>query len=187
MSKRYGKNILAIESSWDGVFMEPKTSMKPLLTFLTEIHGTKFSYNFCYSPTELKYILNNVPTKPFSLLYFALHGKPEKIIMGQHQEFEITLDDLANMMGNRFVGYGVHFASCAILSSWEDSLRSFMNRTGVAFISGYSFYVDFAESSLVDLALINKWMFARNYKRMFKKMQKSYKGILLENGFEYMI
>lgn len=186
MKKKTNKGIIAIES-WDGSQMnEPRGGMKSLINFVSDFHESKFSFNFLYTPEELRYILQNTPTRNFSLLYLALHGKPDRIQTGMYSEFEITLDQLAKMMGRRFEGFGVHLASCAVMSSSEESIYDFMNKTGVLFVSGYRNYVDFISSSLVDLALINNWMFAKNYKRMFENMYKSaLKQLLIENGFEY--
>lgn len=186
MRRQRNKNIIAIES-WEGASLEPKAGMRSLLNFITETNNTHYSYNFTYTPTELSYILENIPTKDFSLLYFALHGRPEKISLGMYTEFEITLSELAIMIGKRFKGFGIHFASCAVMSAWDETLRDFMDKTEVLFISGYDRYVDFNESSLVDLALINRWMYARNYRRMFENMQHSYKPLLIDNGFKYYI
>lgn len=185
--RRTNKGIIAIES-WDGKTVdEPRGGMRSLLNFVSDFHQTKFSYNFLYTPEEMRYILGNIPTRSFSLLYLSLHGKPDSIQTGMFSEFEIPLEELADMMGNRFAGYGLHLASCATMSSSQESIRDFMNKTGILFISGYTEYVDFISSSLVDLALINSWMFAKNYKRMFENMQKSYKQILNENGFKYFL
>lgn len=184
--KRTSKRILAIES-WDSVYLEPKAGMKSLLDFITSIQGTRYSYNFCHTPTELEYLLKNIPTKNFSLLYFAVHGKPEKIQTGMFSEFDISLNKLSKMMGKRFSGMGVHFASCAVLSSSNETIENFIKNTEVAFVSGYTKYVDFEESSLADLAFINRWMYAKNYKKMFENMKKSYKTILSENGFKYYL
>lgn len=188
MKKKTNKSIIAIES-WDGSSMsEPRGGMKSLINFVSEFHETKFSFNFLYTPEELNYILQNIPTRNFSLLYLALHGKPDKIQTGMYSEFEITLEQLAEMMGRRFEGFGLHLASCAVMSSEEESIRDFMDKTGILFISGYKKYVDFISSSLVDLALINSWMFAKNYRLMFEKMYKSpMKALLNENGFKYYI
>ena len=74
------------------------------------------------------------------------------------------------------------------MSSGEDSIRRFMDKTGILFISGYELYVDFISSSMVDLALMNNWMFSKNYRLMFEKMKKSsVKPLLQENGFKYFI
>lgn len=179
------KNIIAIES-WDGknVF-EPKLGMKPLLDFATILHGVKYSYNFFYTPEELRYLLRNIVVQKDSLLYLSLHGSPENIKLGMFSEFIINLDDLGEIMGRRFDGAAVHFGSCATLYSWQTTIQSFINKTGVRFVSGYTEYVDFSESSVVDLALINRWAYAKNYKKMFQRMEKSYKQMLLDNGFVY--
>lgn len=186
MNKRQNKNIISIES-WENLYLEPRAGMKSLLDFITSIQGTRYSYNFCHTPTELEYLLKNIPTKNFALLYFAVHGQPEKIQTGMFSEFEIPLHKLAKMMGTKFSGMAVHFASCAVMSSSSETIQEFMWNTGVAFVSGYTKYVDFEESSLADLAFINRWMYAKNYKRMFENMKKSYKTILSENGFKYYV
>jgi len=184
MKKRTTKGIISLES-WDGSDSE-NASMQPILRFVSDFHGTKNYYKFLYTPEEMKYILNNVPTRNFSLLYLALHGNPNKIHTGMYTEFEISLNDLAEMMGKRFQGFGLHLASCAVMSSSQESIYDFMDKTGILFMSGYDRYVDFMSSSLVDLSLINNWMFARNYKLMFKKMFKSsVRQLLNENGFTY--
>lgn len=184
MSKRTAKGIISLES-WDGSNSE-NASMQPILRFVSDFHGTKNYYKFLYTPEEMKYILNNVPTRNFSLLYLALHGNPEKIHTGMYTEFEISLNDLAEMMGKRFQGFGLHLASCAVMSSSQESIYDFMDKTGILFMSGYTKYVDFISSSLVDISIINSWMFARNYKLMFEKMFKSsIRQLLNENGFTY--
>ena len=188
MKRKNNKNIICIEA-WDGeVVNEPKGGVKSLINFVSDFHQIDYSYNFLYTPEELKYVLENIPTKKYSMLYLALHGKPEKIQTGMYSEFEITLDELAEMMGKRFEGFGLHLASCAVMSSGEESIRSFMDKTGILFISGYELYVDFISSSMVDLALMNNWMFSKNYRLMFEKMKKSsVKPLLQENGFKDFI
>jgi hypothetical protein len=180
------KNIIAIEA-WENYELEPRAGMKSLLDFLTITNQTGYNYNFVYTPTELKYILETIPTKNYSLLYFALHGYPEQISLGSKTEFEIGLDQLAEWMGYRFQGFGLHFASCAIMNSWEDTLSSFKQKTGLAFISGFTRYVEFQSSAIVDHALIAEWAYSRSYRRMFDRLTNNHKTLLKNNGFEYLI
>lgn len=187
MKRKTNKGIIAIES-WDGSDVsEPRGGMKSLLKFVSDFHGSPLAYQFLYTPESLSYVLGNISTRKHSLLYLALHGEPEHIQMGMYTEFNISLDELSKMMGKRFSGFGVHLASCAVMSSSTESIYDFMDKTGILFMSGYQKYVDFGESSLVDLALINRWMFARNYRIMFEKMNKSYKTLLNDNGFKYYL
>lgn len=185
MRKRSGKNILCLEGNWDGFVLEPKSGMKSLLDFITANQGTYYSYNFINTIEEFKYVLDNTNTRNFSMLYLGFHGKPNSIITGRYKEFEIQIQDLAKMLGKKFSGYGIHFASCAVLDVNDEVLRSFKDETELAFISGYTKNVDFEESSLTDLALINRWMHSKKYGKMFTNMQKTYKSIILENGFRF--
>ena len=186
MRKRSTKNIICLES-WDGIYTEPKATMRTMLKFISELHGTKYGYNFFHTPDEMQYLLKNIPTRTFSLLYLSLHGKPETINTGLHSEFEIPLEKLSKWMGRRFEGFGLHLASCAVLSSSEKSIKKFMDKTGILFLTGFTKYVDFAESALVDMAFINRWMYAKNYKIMFDKMKQDYRPILIQNGFKYYL
>jgi len=179
------KNFICIEA-WDQDSIEPKPTMKPLLDFITLTNSTKYSYDHLHTPEELEYVLKRTRTAGFSLLYLAMHGKPEKVYIGAEGEFEISLSKLSKMMGRRFAGMGIHFGSCAVMSSAEETLTTFMNDTGVTFLSGYTEYVDFQTSSIVDHILFINWFASKNFKRMFERMRKSHKNILNENGFKYI-
>lgn len=186
MRKRQNKNIIAIEA-WENYELEPRAGMKSLLDFLTLTNQIKYNYNFIYTPTELKYILETIPTKQYSFLYVALHGYPEKINLGSQTEFEIKLSELASWMGRRFEGYGLHFASCAIMNSWVDTLSSFKGLTGLSFVSGFTKFVDFNSSAVVDHILINEWAYSRSYRKMFSRITGTHKKLLQENGFEFIV
>jgi hypothetical protein len=184
--KKNSKNIICLES-WDGFSLEPREGMKSLLDFLTVTNKIRYNYNFIYTPTELKYILETVPTKNYSLVYVAVHGYPEKINLGSKTEFEIKLDQLADWMGYRFEGFGLHFASCATMNSWVETLSSFKEKTGLAFVSGFTKYVEFQSSALVDHALISEWAYSRSYRKMFDRLTSVHKTLLKNNGFEYIV
>lgn len=185
--RRHNKNILVLESNWDGFVIEPKSGMKSFMDFIVSNKGIAHSYNFVNTPEELKYILENVTPSKFSFLYLAFHGKANAIKMGMNKEFTVSLDDLAEIMDGRFSGYGIHFASCSSLYVEEEQLRCFKEKTGAAFISGYTLDVDFDESSLMDLALINRWVYSKKYGLMFEKISKDYKSLVNLNGFVWYI
>jgi len=180
------KGIIAIEA-WEAFDREPRPRMKNLLDFITIVNDTKYTYNFVYTPDELKYILQEVPTKDSSLLYLALHGEPSKIKVGSKKEYGIKINSLAQWMGKRFKGYGVHFASCATLNGWMDSLRKFKKQTGVTFVSGYSKYVYFSTSSVADHILLSEWMYSTYYRPMYNRIMKRHKIFMKENGFEFLM
>jgi hypothetical protein len=185
--QRKGKGILAIESNWDGLVLEPKSGMKSLLDFITINKSTRFSYNFINTVEEFRYILQTVNPNKFGLLYLGVHGRPNAIKLGMNKEFFVTLEELSEMMGKRFSGCGLHFASCSVLNVDRERLQNFKDSTGISFLSGYLIDVDFDESSLMDLALINRWIYARNISVMFKNIEKSYKSLVKQNSFTYLI
>lgn len=177
--------IIALES-WNGENNEPKTGMKNLLSFVAENNkGVSLHYSFLYTPREMEYILRMTKPKGKTLLYFSMHGRPNFVDTGTHSEFEISLDDLALYMGETYKGCGVHFASCAILSSDKDTILGFIDKTKVSFVSGYKFYVDFLESSLMDLAFLQRWVWSRYNRPMLEKLFPDYKNLTKTNGFSY--
>lgn len=187
MKKRKNKNILCLEGNWDGYILEPKSGMKSLLDFITINSGTTYSYNFINTPTELKYVIDSVDVRNFSMIYLGFHGDPEKINMGRYGEFSVSLWELAEIFGKRFENYCIHFASCAVLNTDNQQIETFKNMVGAKFVSGYNKYVDFGDSSVIDLAFITDWINSKSYGLMFKKLQKKHDYIIKENGFKYYI
>jgi len=185
--RRSGKSIIALES-WDGFRPESKNDgMNNFLRFITSLNGVKLYYRDLHTPEEMFYYLRHVPITGASLLYFAMHGEPELIQTGAFSEFKITLKKLAKTMGRKYVNFGVHFASCAVMNSWDDTLREFKESTGVKFVSGYTEYVDFGRSAIVDHIFISEWMYSQAFTKMFKRMKQNHKKILEENGFSYIV
>ena len=179
------KRIIAIES-WNGRNIQPVAGMINLLRFICDnMAGVELSYNFLYTPSELEYILQKTEVKPKSLLYLSFHGRTNAIKAGKFTEFEIELEQLAQFMGKRFKGCGIHFASCKVMDSTEENLLAFMKQTGVRFISGYTKYVDFGESSVLDLALLQRWAWSNYSKPMLEKLYNDYRYSVDTNGFYY--
>jgi len=179
--------IIGVES-WNDDTIEPREGMKHLLSFLVNnIEGLDLYHRLLQTPTELDYVIKKAPVKPNSLLYIASHGRPNFVKLGNKSEFDVYLSDLATSMGKRYKGCGVHFASCAVLSSPKKEIQDFVDATDVAFVSGYKKYVDFGESSLMDMALINRWAWSTYHRPMFKKLTRDYKYMVEINGFSYYL
>jgi len=180
-----GKNIICLESHWGGETLEPRTSIKPMLDFITIARGTQYSYNLVHTKEEFSYILTSINPKHYKMLLLAFHGRSEEILMGANSEFEVTLQELSGIMGTRFEGYGVHFSSCSVLKAEEESIRDFMYKTDVAFVTGYGQGVDYIESGLMDLAYLGRWFHYKSVGAMFTSVRKSYKDFIKENDFIY--
>lgn len=185
-STKKTKNIIAIES-WDKFNREPSADMHSLLTFVCKTNEIEQYYYKVHTAGELSYLLRKVPTKTSGLLYIASHGEPNTLLIGAHKETKITLDKLADLMEDRFEGYGVHFGSCAVMSADVADIRNFIEKTGVAFVTGYDQYVDFGYSAVIDHAFLYEWAWTLSYAKMFSELELKYGVMLSENGFAYML
>lgn len=181
------KNILCLESHWGGSQFEPRTSIKPILDYMTISRGTSYQYHFGHTKEEFRYVLENARTKDFNLLLLAFHGKPEKIFLGVDSEFTITFEELLEMMGDNFAGYGVHFSSCSVLNSSDERIREFIKQSGISFVTGYGQGVDYIEGEVMDFAYLGRWFKYKSNKSLFNSIEKSYGDLIKENNFKYYL
>lgn len=177
------KNIFCIESHWGGTLTEPKPSVKPILEFCSVARGTKYSHQIVHTKEEFLYWINKASAKNANLLFFAFHGKPENIYLGAYQEFIINLDEIADLLGTRFAGSGLHFSSCSVLNISENKIKEFIRRTGLSFVSGYGQGVDYIESAAMDLAFLGKWYSYKSAAHLNNAITSSYGDLIKENKF----
>ena len=178
-----GKNILCLESHWGGSFKEPKLTVKPILDYITIARGNRYAYHLGYTREELTQFLSDIPARDYNLLFMAFHGRPGKITFGMDYKNRLSFNELADIMGTRFHGYGIHFASCSVLKDNEKDVRDFMEKTQVAFVSGYGQGVDYIEGALMDTAFLGKWIWYKSASMAFKNIKQAYKDFIKENKF----
>ena len=87
----------------------------------------------------------------YPLLYLGTHGTEATISLGVD---DISLDELADLLGDRAAGRIIHFGSCSVLNLPENDLKTFCSSTGVAAITGYSESVDWLPSAACDMLLL---------------------------------
>jgi hypothetical protein len=179
------KNIFCIESHWGGTLIEPKPSVRPILEFCSVARGTKYSHQIVHTEGEFEYAIGNANPKTSNLLFLAFHGKADNIYLGANQEFTLTVDDIADMMGTRFSGSGLHFSSCSVLNIAEQKIHDFMKRTGLSFVSGYSQGIDYIESGAMDLAFLGKWYNYKSVGHLHNAIVSSYGDLIDENQFRF--
>ena len=88
-------------------------------------------------------------------------------------------------MGTKFKDWIVHFGSCSILSTKESRLRNFLMDTQVAFLVGYLNAVDWAESTSMDLILLDWMECYKNMECMQKKVKGKYKDLVSITGLRF--
>lgn len=182
-SKVKGKNIVCLESHWGGGVAEPRPSVKPILEFCSVARGNSLTHFIVHTKEELVYDINQIKRKNCNLLFLAFHGDPDKTYLGVGQEFVITLDELADILGKRFHGIGVHLSSCSVLNTSQESINSFLDKTGVLFLSGYAQGIDFIEGMVMDMAFLGKWFQYKRISSFEKSLKLSYRDFIKENKF----
>jgi len=181
--KTYGKNIVCLEALWDGGTDE-WISVAPVIEFIANLNEVKFTHLTCKNRIEFKFSLREVCNhgrkRDPAILYLAFHGLSGRILLPDGDS--LSLEELADLMGDKFQDWIVHFGSCSTLSTKESRLRDFFRSTKVALLVGYRKRVDWTESTSMDLILLD-WM--ENYKNMGamkKKVESSYQDLISATG-----
>lgn len=151
---KYAKNIFAIEGEWTNRLTDKET-IKSSLSFLDEVYGIKHIFRKVNTFNSLVDYLDQgtkASYKNYGIIVLAFHGSKKGIEL---EGKDISLTKLANKCGGIFEGKLVHFSSCAILKDMED-IEYFKKVTGAKKVMGYSENIDFLESTLFDIALLQK-------------------------------
>lgn len=179
------KSIFCIESHWGGTLVEPKPSVKPILEFCSVARGTKYTHHIVHTRDAFEYAIRNSKPKDANLLFFAFHGSPENIYLGTNQEFLVNIDEIAELLGTRFSGSGLHFSSCSVLNISDEKANEFLKKTGLSFVSGYGQGIDYIESAAMDLAFLGKWYSYKSIGHLTKSIASSYGDLINENQFKF--
>lgn len=145
--------IFVVEGDWHPDLRTPGT-MRPLLQLLEEQANVQAVHRDVGTTTELKYYASkwsSTKYKDFRMVYLAFHGKPGKLLVGDEQ---VTLEELAELLGSACRGRVVHFGSCATVRVSRDRLADFKRKTGAVAVSGYEKTVGWLESAAFEAVLI---------------------------------
>jgi hypothetical protein len=144
-------NVFCLESIWADDTNLPRQSVYPLLEIIKMAYNIKVSHLNCNTLEEFKHNLL-LANRRYGVIYLAFHGRPGKLLVNEN---EITLDELAELMGTKFKRCGVHFASCSTLGITKSAIKDFIEKTGVSFVSGYTKNVYWIPSAAVDLIYLD--------------------------------
>lgn len=155
-------NVLAIEGEWYDN-LKRKETIKSTLSLLEEVCDLKYIYRQVNtSDGLLNYLKESRKNcyQKYDIIFLAFHGtrKDIEIATGEY----LTLEDLGIACEGYFEDKYVHFSSCD-LGNNESALDVFRIITGAKAVSAYSASVDFFDSSIFDLLLMQK---LRHYKRL---------------------
>jgi hypothetical protein len=135
----------------------------------------------CSTTQELRFALRQGRRYPsFGLLYLALHGNHGgiELLDGSH----LSLEELGGLMSDRFETWGVHLGTCRSVGD-EPAVREMLDLTGAAVVTGYTRNVDWIDSAVMDLLLLD-W--AQEYSRtgpLLRKLSATYPDLIADTGF----
>ncbi|NJK81075.1 MAG: hypothetical protein HC914_14740 [Chloroflexaceae bacterium] len=180
--KDYEKHIACLESLWDDEIEENPLSILPVLELIARLYEVRFIRLTCNTEGEFAYNLDLISKeKRYDILYFAFHGEPGTLYL--HDETELTLDVLADLMKRRFAGWIVHFGSCGTMDIEEEALATFAERTGVAMLVGYTEAVDWGESAALDLLFFTAIQSYVDLNAFWNYFSARYSDIIDATGF----
>ena len=179
---RYLKNIACLETVWDED-LENRLSVLPILELTSRATSAKFVYLTCNTKSELRLNLGLLcRRKSYGILVLAFHGDPGKIELADH--VFVSLESLATMMGRRFAGWVVHFASCGTMKIEDERLARFVRETKVAMVTGFTQELDWTEGAVMDLLLLRGLQYYRDLNALWKHLQKSYPDLIKTTGMK---
>ncbi len=172
------RNIACLESL-SSEHMESRLNVVPLLDVVSRLWKIKYSHLTCNTAGELDYNLGLLCKRNYGILYLAFHGAPGSISL--HDGTDVTLSNLAEMMGEKFGDWIVHFGSCRTVGS-SRQMTDFVEQTGVALATGYTKNVDWAESAALELLLFQQLQSHQSLKVAWRGVENNYGDLVALTG-----
>ena len=148
------KGIFCLEGLWD-TNLKDKSTVRPILELLSESERIPHIHRDCAAAAEIAYYVAKwtlSPYRRFPILYFAFHGVPGAIYVGNWDK--MTLEELAACFPRPKRSL-IIFGSCCSVAVRKPRLRAFMKRTGAIAVCGYETDVDWIRSTAFELLLLN--------------------------------
>jgi hypothetical protein len=183
MLKSYKKNIFCLESLWDEN-IEQKLSVLPILELVAKLDDVKLVHLSCNTIAEFEYNIRLISRKKsYKILYLAFHGSIGKIHFADKSELD--LNDIADILGNHFRDWVIHFSSCNTLEVDDDALSEFVDETNVGLVTGYTKTVDWAESAAFELLLFHWLQYYKSPRHLWNYLQKTFPDLIEVNGLKF--
>ncbi len=156
MAKTFAQQkILALEALWDDR-LERRITVTALLDLVTKITDSNYVVLSCNTREEFEFNINQLSSltikKQTGILLLVFHGEPGFIFLSD--EVPLSLEELADILGDWFRGWKIHFSSCSTLAVGEARLKRFIRKTKASLISGYTKDMYWSECMAMDLLLL---------------------------------
>ncbi|MBZ0267906.1 hypothetical protein K8I85_07110 [bacterium] len=154
--KFHPKDVFCIEGNWDDR-LNRNVTVRPVLELLAINAGVRFIYRDCSTKPEMVFLVDKwqqARYADYGILYLALHGRPGELVIDGAET--MSMDELGELISFRRRQRIVYFGSCSVLRGDARPIKSFLERSGVKAVCGYTTDVDWMKSAALDLVAINE-------------------------------
>ena len=166
--------VFCLEGEWE-TDLRKRDSVLPVLELLERLDQIKWIHRDVATIAEAEYYLKKWSQRryvDYEVLYLATHGDKGKLYWGPR--VSMTLDELAEILGDSAKGCWVYLGSCLTLFN-EREVRRFVEQTGVKAVLGYRKEVDWIESASFDVILLSEMAnFSGTPTTFFKNLMSRY-------------
>lgn len=183
IAKAYQKDVFCLEGDWNANLLK-QNSVQAALEFLKQNRKIQYIHRHCGTKDNLGHYLEQWQLKRYSnysILYLAFHGKPGKILINKQQ---IDLDELAILLGNNCYNRIIHFGSCQTLNTDLRLIKKFLRQTNALCVCGFGKELNFIESSVFDILLIDQFQEFKDVRTVHKNMLINYKTLAINLEFK---
>lgn len=164
--------IFCLETEWNQSkhCLKFKSSAQSLLEFLENASGISFTFRNVATEQDFIYYIKHLQYdsyKQYDIVYLCFHGYNSGISLANGNS--IDLIKFAQENRGIFEGKNVHFGCCSTLAMSENDIKLFKKETEARLVSGYAVDVEFVNSFVFELWLLNAMSEHPNYagKRIF--------------------
>jgi len=185
IAKSFTKHVFCLEGDWEKD-LRKKSSIGAALDFLQANCNIQYIHKHCGTKENLAYYLSRWKQKrykDYSICYLAFHGHPEVIEVGNEH---VDLSELADMLNGSCVNKIIHFGSCNTLDTDSAKVRDFLEKTQALCVCGFRTDIDFLESSVFDMLLMQKFQEYRNIKSVDRDLKRNYRKLITKLEFKLL-
>lgn len=184
LSSTYIKNVFCLEGEL-GKDLRDRSSIKAALNFMQQNFDVKYIYKRCSNRANLEYYLRkwkNKKYQSYSIGYLSFHGEEGKIEPGG-REF-VTLGELAEILKDSCEDKVIHFGTCETIKVKHKEMVDFLKKTKALCVSGFTAEVEFFESSVFDLVLIDTFQKYKAVSKVDEVINRDYPYLSRKLGFK---
>ena len=177
------RGIYCLEGEWSRD-LRNRTSVLPLLQMLEASGRSSFIHRDVGTLEEFELYIKRFRQAQYShfeILNLAFHGSKGSLKIGNSN---VSLEELAEIIGLSAEGKIIYFASCATLKVSDARLEAFQKATKARFVAGYTKNIEMILAGSFELALLDSLAYYQSPKSAFKFLEnKATKSLGEELGF----